>query len=95
MQVRWNNSLSPLFSGTNGVRQGGVLSPILFTVYLDDLLSSFKVLGLNVIGMASLSALSPTHMTRTALLAPSPSALHLILKHCEEFAISRGLPFKC
>ena len=28
-----------------------------------------------------------------ALLAPSPSALRLMLKHCEEFAISRGLSF--
>ena len=40
--MRCINSLSPLFSVTNGVRQGGVLSPILFTVYLDDLLSSLK-----------------------------------------------------
>ena len=28
-----------------------------------------------------------------ALLAPLPSALRLMLEHCEEFAISRGLSF--
>ena len=44
-----DNSLSLLFSVTNDVRQGGVLSPILFTVYLDDLLYRLKSLGLNVI----------------------------------------------
>ena len=36
--VRWNASHSEKFPVGNGVRQGGVLSPILFTVYIDDLL---------------------------------------------------------
>ena len=30
---------------TNGVRQGGVLSPILFTIYMVDLLTGLKGLG--------------------------------------------------
>ena len=38
MQVRWQSSLSEPFGVSNGVWQGGVLSPILFTVYIDDLL---------------------------------------------------------
>ena len=37
MRVRWNQTLSDSFSVTNGVRQGIVLSPILFTVYIDEL----------------------------------------------------------
>ena len=39
--VRWNNDISEKFSITNGVKQGAVLSAILFCVYIDDL---FKVL---------------------------------------------------
>ncbi len=35
LAVRWNADLSASFNVTNGVRQGGVLSPILFTVYVD------------------------------------------------------------
>jgi len=30
---------------SNGVRQGGVLSPIMFTVYLDDLLADLESSG--------------------------------------------------
>ena len=35
--IRWNNTTSDSFSVSNGVRQGGILSPYLFCVYMDDL----------------------------------------------------------
>ena len=37
MFVRWSRFLSEGFQVYNGVRQGGILSPYLFTVYIDDL----------------------------------------------------------
>ena len=42
MQVRFNNVLSSQFTVGNGVKQGGVLSSILFTVYLDSLIKTLK-----------------------------------------------------
>ena len=41
-QVRFSNVLSSQVTVGNGVKQGGVLSPILFTVYLDSLIKTKK-----------------------------------------------------
>ena len=46
MSVRWNGADSQKFSVANGIRQGGVLSPILFTVYIDELLSRLAKSGI-------------------------------------------------
>jgi retron-type reverse transcriptase len=35
--IQWGNCFSEGFTVTNGVRQGGVLSPIFFNLYVDDL----------------------------------------------------------
>ena len=45
MCVRWNNSVSDSFHVSNGVRQGGVLSPMLFAVYVDSLLEMLEASG--------------------------------------------------
>ena len=43
--ICWNSKNSVSFPISNGVRQGGVLSPILFAVYLDDLLTRLTDAG--------------------------------------------------
>ena len=40
--VLWNKTLSENFSVSNGVTQGGVLSPILFNVYIEELLTRLE-----------------------------------------------------
>lgn len=40
--VRWNGNFSDAFSVKVGVRQGGILSPILFAVYIDDMVDKLK-----------------------------------------------------
>ena len=37
-RVQWNGVCSAVFEVLNGVKQGGIISPILFCVYIDDLL---------------------------------------------------------
>ena len=43
--VRWNNVLGDSFLVKCGVRQGGVLSPYLFALYVDDLISQLRQSG--------------------------------------------------
>jgi exonuclease III len=40
--VRWNGALSSCFELLCGVRQGGVLSPVLFTLYVDDIIVKLR-----------------------------------------------------
>ena len=47
VSVRWSQSLSDSFSVSNGVRQGSVLSPVLFSVYLDELLEKLSNSGVS------------------------------------------------
>ena len=37
INIRWGNSISGSFNVINGVKQGGILSPWFFNVYMDDL----------------------------------------------------------
>ena len=46
--VKWANELSESFTVANGVKQGAaaVISPFLFSIYIDNLLNELKQLGL-------------------------------------------------
>ena len=36
MHMRWGNTISTSFRVSNGVKQGGIMSPVLFNVYMND-----------------------------------------------------------
>ena len=42
LRTKWNGFTRDAFSVSRGVRQGGVVSPLLFTVYIDDLLKELS-----------------------------------------------------
>ena len=44
--VKWAGKYSHRFSVSNGVRQGAVSSPLLFSIYIDDLLKILRKSGL-------------------------------------------------
>ena len=61
LSIIWGVTVSPTFSVTNGVKQGGVLSPILFCVYIDELLYRLKSSGFGgQVGNVPIPAISYT-----------------------------------
>ena len=44
-RVKWSDTTSPQFTVMNGVKQGGVLSPILFAIYTEGLLKRLEDTG--------------------------------------------------
>ena len=74
LKVRWANSFSNCFHTTNCVRQGGVLSPILFTIYIDDLLIALEDCGVGCFWKHHFVG-AVCYADDISLLAPSPSAL--------------------
>jgi len=90
--VQWGNSLSKSFNVSNGVRQGGILSPTLFNVYLNDL--SLKLSDSNTGCM--INSFTVNHLfyaDDSVLLAPSPKALQKLINICQEFANNSDLSF--
>jgi len=83
--VLWNDNESRWFKVSNGVKQGGVLSPVLFCVYIDGLLMSLYRAGLGChIGHMFVGALA--YADDLVLLAPTPHAMICMLQLCAEYA---------
>ena len=46
LRVKWGSVMSESFTVMNGIKQGGVLSPVLFAVYTDGLLLRLQESGI-------------------------------------------------
>jgi len=82
--VNWKGHLSAFYSLTAGVRQGGVLSPSLFAVYIDGIVD--KVMNTDVgCYISATCCCIVLYDNDITLIAPSvSSALQILLNACEE-----------
>lgn len=84
MHVKWGNALSEPFHVRNGVRQGGILSPLLFNVYIDELSSLLNVCKTGcVIGQTVVNHLM--YADDLVLINPYSAGMQQLLKICSEF----------
>ena len=76
---------SQFFCVQNGVKQGGIVSPILFCVYVDGLLQRLRDSKIGCwIGSVYVGVLA--YADDVTLLAPTPRAMRLQLQICEDYA---------
>ena len=85
VRVKWENELSCYFNVRNGVKQGGVISPVLFCVYIDGLLEELKKTDVGCY-MGSVFAGAFAYADDLTLLAPTVHALKIIASVCEQYA---------
>lgn len=79
--VNWNGFLSTKYSLSAGVRQGGVLSPVLFSVYVNSLILSLQKQGLGChIGLQCMSVLM--YADDLILFSGSVSGLQSMIDLC-------------
>ena len=92
MCVKWGNSLSKGFYVKNGVRQGGILSPYLFNIYLDDLSNILKkqYAGCKIANQIINHLLYADDLV---LMCPSYRGLQDLLDICGEYAKEHDIKF--
>ena len=90
--VKWGGKFSHRFSVSNGVRQGAVSSPLLFSVYINDL---FKLLRSSGLGchISNVFYACFGYADDLLLLSASRSGLQELVKICEKFAAKKSLKF--
>ena len=85
-QVKWDDHFSDWFAITAGVRQGGVLSPDFYCIYVDDLICKLQSLGVGCyIGKIFAAAL--LYADDMAVLSPSIKGLQKLLDACSAFCL--------
>ena len=91
-QVIWNGCVSRTFSVHKGVRQGGVLSPYLFNIYMDDLGLKLQCSGVGCILQYRFCNII-MYADDIILLAPTVSALQNMLGICSDYARGHNIKF--
>ena len=83
--IKWGEPTSCFFTVSNGVRQGGILSPRLFAVYVDDLSKQLSDARLGCF-IGHQCIIHVMYADDICLLAPSALGLQMLLEMCYDFS---------
>ena len=90
--IKWGNETSSCFTISNGVRQGGILSPVLFSIYMDDLSVLLSQSGIG----CHIDDLCINHVFYAddlCLMAPCAIALQELINLCYDYSIEIDMNF--
>ena len=92
MRVRWGSQLFQSFGVSNGVRQGGIISPYLFAVYIDQLSKDLnRVPAGCYIGNTLVNHI--IYADDICCFSPSVAGLQDLLDVCDSFSYKNGIVF--
>ena len=91
-QVKWKGKLSDQFSMTNGVKQGAVLSAILFCVYIDDMMKDLRKKRDGCWINGAFTGII-AYADDIVLMSPSIDGLQLMIDNCLAYAKNHNLTF--
>ena len=92
MLVHWQNCSSACFNIANGVRQGGILSPFLFRLYIRDLIDTVTTMNLGC-HFAGIVVNLLAYADDMVIIAPSWQALQTLLLAVEDDARKINMSF--
>ena len=90
MRVRWGDCISSPFRVSNGVRQGGILSPYLFNMYMDDLSCLLNCCNTGCVsGDTIINHLM--YADDLVLISPSATGMKELLCACEVYSLEHAI----
>ena len=91
VQILWRQTFSDYFQVLTGTKQGDVLSPRIFTLYIDELIRRLRKKGIGC-HMIDLFLACLLYADDMCLIAPTRGAMQSMLdicvEFCEEFCLS-------
>ena len=83
-RVKWDGHFSEWFAVSAGVRQGGILSPDFYCLYVEDLIAILKSknVGCHILSVFLAALIYANNM---AILAPSVKGLCILLEACNDY----------
>jgi len=91
-RISWKSATSSFFRSANGIRQGSIISPLLFCIYLDSLIEELRRTGVGChIGQSYYGVM--IYADDITLLSPSVRGLQQMLATAEIFCQKRAIKF--
>ena len=92
VRTTWLGEISSAFGANNGIRQGGISSPILFCCYMDLLISRLRDKGIGC-WIGEHFCASVAYADDLTLLSPTAEGLQMLIDECEDYGREFGMTY--